>query len=263
MNIRAVAVFAVSLLSMPALGQSFNIDFGDPTVGPPSSYAAAGGAGIWVTIPGTQGVTYFNLTDIDGNVTAARLVQSGGTETLTVTDPVVSGNHGRLMNDFLITHTAIENCLFFDDLEPGTYEMHIYARMPAQPGVLCETNVDEETGNPHYLVGGVWPGDHELLVSHSHHIAEVAADGPDAGRLRAHSGVPAGGDYDIGAALNGIQIRLIESVPGDLDGDGTVGVTDLLQLLGVWGPCPGCPEDLDGDGTVGVTDLLILLATWG
>ncbi len=30
-----------------------------------------------------------------------------------------------------------------------------------------------------------------------------------------------------------------------------------------WGPCKGCPADFDGDGNVGVTDLLILLGTWG
>jgi hypothetical protein len=56
--------------------------------------------------------------------------------------------------------------------------------------------------------------------------------------------------------------------PGDLDGDGAVGITDLLALLAAWGPCPGpcppaCPADLDGDCTVGITDLLALLAGWG
>ncbi|MHC4415547.1 MAG: FG-GAP-like repeat-containing protein [Planctomycetota bacterium] len=54
-------------------------------------------------------------------------------------------------------------------------------------------------------------------------------------------------------------------VPGDLDGDGVVGIRDLLILLGAWGPCPPepCPADLDGDGSVGIRDLLILLANWG
>ncbi|MCH7847663.1 MAG: hypothetical protein IIB53_04790 [Planctomycetes bacterium] len=56
---------------------------------------------------------------------------------------------------------------------------------------------------------------------------------------------------------------------GDLDGDCTVGRTDLDILLATWGPCadcklPGdCPADLDGDCTVGVVDLLILLGNWG
>ncbi len=51
--------------------------------------------------------------------------------------------------------------------------------------------------------------------------------------------------------------------PGDLDGDGHVGITDFLQLLAVWGPNPGHPADLDGDGNVGITDFLQLLASWG
>ena len=55
-------------------------------------------------------------------------------------------------------------------------------------------------------------------------------------------------------------------VPGDLDGDGMVGITDFLQLLALWGPCgncDNCPADLDGDCDVGITDFLQLLANWG
>lgn len=51
--------------------------------------------------------------------------------------------------------------------------------------------------------------------------------------------------------------------PGDLTGDGSVGVADLLELLAAWGPNPGHPADLTGDGNVGVADLLALLAAWG
>ncbi len=52
----------------------------------------------------------------------------------------------------------------------------------------------------------------------------------------------------------------------DLNCDESVGVADLLLLLGEWGQCDNvedCPADLDGDGSVGVSDLLILLANWG
>ncbi len=57
---------------------------------------------------------------------------------------------------------------------------------------------------------------------------------------------------------------LLNCDPADLDGDGQVGVTDMLGLLGAWGTDPGrCPPDLDGDGTVAVTDFLQLLASWG
>ncbi len=53
---------------------------------------------------------------------------------------------------------------------------------------------------------------------------------------------------------------------GDLNGDCSVGVSDLLILLANWGSCADCddcPADLDGDCTVGIADLLILLANWG
>ena len=50
---------------------------------------------------------------------------------------------------------------------------------------------------------------------------------------------------------------------GDIDGDGTIGITDFLALLAAWGPNPGHPADLDGDGMVGITDFLLLLANWG
>jgi bacillopeptidase F len=52
-------------------------------------------------------------------------------------------------------------------------------------------------------------------------------------------------------------------VEADLDGDGSVGILDLLALLDAWGTDPGGPPDFDGDGTVGINDLLALLADWG
>ncbi len=52
--------------------------------------------------------------------------------------------------------------------------------------------------------------------------------------------------------------------PADFDFDGTVGASDLAQLLGNWGPCAGCcPSDFDQDGNVGPFDLAILLGNWG
>jgi hypothetical protein len=54
--------------------------------------------------------------------------------------------------------------------------------------------------------------------------------------------------------------------PGDVDGDGVVGVDDLLAVITAWGPCAPaapCPADVDHDGTVGVDDLLEVLLHWG
>jgi hypothetical protein len=50
--------------------------------------------------------------------------------------------------------------------------------------------------------------------------------------------------------------------PADLNGDGTVDVTDFLQLLGVWGQA-GVPEDINGDGVVDILDFLELIGSWG
>ncbi len=38
-----------------------------------------------------------------------------------------------------------------------------------------------------------------------------------------------------------IRLGQPSNIPGDLDDDGTVGITDLLMLLSAWGPCPGPP----------------------
>lgn len=55
-----------------------------------------------------------------------------------------------------------------------------------------------------------------------------------------------------------------EKCVGDLNGDGTVGPMDLLELVALWGPCSGdCPADLNGDGIVNTFDLVILLQNWG
>ncbi len=69
---------------------------------------------------------------------------------------------------------------------------------------------------------------------------------------------------DIGFGL--YVVRVGTDVLGDLDGDGSVGVKDLLILLGAWGPCADCNDclaDIDDDCTVGAKDLLILLGNWG
>jgi hypothetical protein len=75
------------------------------------------------------------------------------------------------------------------------------------------------------------------------------------------------GRVPVSDMSNGLFIISVDAVLGDLNGDGVVGIGDLLILLANWGPCPDPPDpcvgDLDGDGNVGITDLLMLLANWG
>lgn len=266
MKFTPACVLAASL-STAVGAQSFNIDIGQAGAAPPDSYAAAGHAGHWLSLPATQGVTVTNLVDVNGNATGVIMTQVGGTQTLLVNDPDLSGDDATLMNDFLITHTTTENCLFFSQMQAGEYEVLIYARMPAQPTVFSRTHVDQEPGSPYQLVGGPWPGHHQENVSYSRHIAFVAATGPDAGKLGTHSGVAPGGSFAVGAAMNGVQIRRIV---GDTNGDGTVNVDDMLNVINAWGPCPappaGCAADVapsGGNGVVNVDDLLAVINNWG
>jgi hypothetical protein len=153
----AAIVFSIAVPGSTASAQPFNLDFGLRGT-PSTTYAAAGRTGHWSTFPGTNGVTVTQLVEITGNVTGARFIQISGTETLEFTDATLQGDDALLMNDALITHTTIENCVFFRDMIPGRYAVLIYARMPNRPDIVAVTSVDEEPGTPDKLVGGVWPG---------------------------------------------------------------------------------------------------------
>ena len=65
---------------------------------------------------------------------------------------------------------------------------------------------------------------------------------------------------DIGA----LEFQVTEQCPWDLDGNKSVGTSDLLILFAAWGPVPTPdPPDFDGNGVVNTADLLILFANWG
>ena len=74
--------------------------------------------------------------------------------------------------------------------------------MPGQPATKSSVHIDT---NPNtYLVGGLWTGAHAENVTYARHVVQVTN-----GFLGPHSGVPSGGNYAIGAAINGIQLRLM------------------------------------------------------
>ncbi|NNF43962.1 MAG: hypothetical protein HKN62_13145 [Phycisphaerales bacterium] len=111
-----------------------------------------------------------------------------------------------------------------------------------------------------------------LVAQHNPRTAMV-----DVSRLTDHEEMLAFGDYHAGGAdvnhlsASGyhrlarlkLEALLAASCPADLDGDASVGFSDLLRMLAFWGVCEGCPEDLDGSGDVGFTDLLMVLGSWG
>jgi len=63
-----------------------------------------------------------------------------------------------------------------------------------------------------------------------------------------------------------VSASVTAPIPGDLDGDGDVDLSDLAQLLGNYGMTGGAEYedgDLDGDGDVDLSDLAALLGNYG
>ncbi len=52
-----------------------------------------------------------------------------------------------------------------------------------------------------------------------------------------------------------------EHCPGDVSGDGMVGVDDMLRVLAFWGGAEG--GDANGDGVTDVEDILLVISAWG
>ena len=67
-----------------------------------------------------------------------------------------------------------------------------------------------------------------------------------------------------GGLIQPTHLVFVEPSPpgGDVNGDGVVDVDDLLQVLLLWGVCPGCSADLDGNGVVDVDDLVLVFVNW-
>ena len=88
-------------------------------------------------------------------------------------------------------------------------------------------------------------------------------------------------EYDLGWPWGSVTVQITEGTINanleistvenpcyeDVDGNGVVNVSDLLQLIGNWGTCPDCTEEIPGDvnydDVVNVTDLLLIVGAWG
>ncbi len=120
---------------------------------------------------------------------------------------------------------------------------------------------DVAAGNGGFVINGIDPDD--LSGGSVSGAGDVNGDGLDDVIVGAKYADPGGNN-----AAGESYVVFSPVIPGDLDGDGTVGIIDLLLLLAAWGPCPEpcvpyCPGDLDGDCAVGIVDLLTLLGNWG
>ncbi len=102
-----------------------------------------------------------------------------------------------------------------------------------------------------------WPACQQTTEDIEHALRSAAVDidalNPD------YAGQLGDGRLDIAAALD----RLTPSpLPGDVNRDGRVGLSDLSELLADFGTQARCC-DIDADGWVGISDLVLLLSSFG
>jgi hypothetical protein len=158
-----------------------------------------------------------------------------------------------------------------DELEPGgeTSTFAIVKNMGDGPaiGPLVEVRLsaDDEIADDDVLLSSellsyVYSDDNEYVSG----TVTVPAETPD-GVWYIGARAVLGGDPDASNDTYVVEVVIGDPQPcsGDVNGDGTVGVDDILQTIGDWGPCGGCGSDVDGDGVVGVDDLLLILSVWG
>jgi len=257
-----IATSLLGLLAGSAAAQSINIDFGDAAGQPDTEFhGAAGQDGFWNTITVAAGQPA-GLRDLGGNSIAATVTLTMPTQLLA--DNQIAGDNEALLEDGLVGNGDVTSNLNFNGLERGTYDVLIYGFTPTQQDHY--TTVFPPAGMADLMtIGGAWPGQFQAGVTHDTFEAIV-----DDGTLAIeYAGSITGAD----GFINGVQITKISdstTEPEDLNGDGSVGVSDLLMLLSSWtdghgcdGIDGGCPGDFNGDQRINTFDLLQLLSNWG
>ncbi|MEX2218688.1 MAG: GC-type dockerin domain-anchored protein [Phycisphaerales bacterium] len=210
MNRTAAALLALAAAPLaPAAAQSINIDFGTPGTAPSSSYAGAGRAGVWNALGVIPTSPPQPLVGLWGQPLAATIYNLGGSDLLAFDHPATTGDDAALMDDMFISYNnPVDLCLYFQNLQNGTYEVVVYAMSPDSAAHQNRIRVDFSAPGPTW-VGGDWPGEHHEPTTYSRHTVAVTD-----GRLFPHSG-QFNANYRSG--INGLQLILLSECYANCD----------------------------------------------
>lgn len=134
------------------------------------------------------------------------------------------------------------------------------------PGLLQLTGTLVKKGNAYEFTASTSIGSKEFIEDVPIEFENVPFEAPTiipSGQI-AHLLLSAQAEYATLTMQTNIQITAVGEVAtaGDVNGDGVVGVNDLLAIVAAWGPCAECNEDINNDGLVNVTDLLEVIGFW-
>lgn len=132
------------------------------------------------------------------------------------------------------------------------------------------------------VIGDV-SGERELLIVRNDTVTAIVLSTGDAAGSGSEPTLVQKGDFDDDGVMDLVSLidlapdgftnspaiavflnttEVVVNCPADVNGDGSVSVNDLLELIAGWGS-PDASLDLDGSGIVDVGDLLVIIAAWG
>ncbi len=232
-----------------------------------------GNSGVLTTNGAGTNVTMENCT-LSGNTLIAAIRAGNGGGTVTLTNCTVAGNSAgglqRFGGTINLHNTIVAGNGSFD--ASGTFNSLGYNLIGNAAGLGLSGVTTGNLLNVNPMLGplqdnGGYTHTHALLKGSPAVDAADPLSFPLLDQRGAARPIDGNSDSfalpDIGAFESDADTP--ES-PGDLDDDGSVGVSDILILLSEWGSCGdcnNCPADVDGNCAVSVQDLLLLLANWG